>query len=165
MVSAKFVNIPTRGSNILDIFVINRPSLIESYTVVDGISDHEVVLTKSLIQAESCPPARRHIYLWSKPDFNHILDNLCIQSLCKDFVSTFSPTTPISTLWNKISNICNRCLKLIPSKWSPIKQNQPWITQFCHVGNPRGSSCCIHCILFDHHIRTRKYCICLSLNS
>ena len=58
---SQMVNTPTRGSNILDVFVTNRPSLIESCTVVDGISDHEVVLTKSLIQVESCPPVRRHI--------------------------------------------------------------------------------------------------------
>ena len=30
--------------------------------------------------------------------------------------------------WNKFSDICNQCLKLIPSKWSSNKRNQPWIT-------------------------------------
>ena len=63
---SQIVNTPTRGFNILDVFVTNRLSLIESCTVVDGISDHKVVLTKSLIQAKFCPPAKRHIYLWSK---------------------------------------------------------------------------------------------------
>ena len=59
------VNSPTRGSNILDVFVTNRPSLIESCTVIDRMSDHEAVLTKSLIQTEPCTIATRHIYLWS----------------------------------------------------------------------------------------------------
>ena len=85
---SQIVNTPTRGFNILDVFVTNRPSLIESCTVVDGISDHEVVLTKSLIQAKVCPPAKRHIYLWSKADFNYIRQS--IQSLCEDFVNNFS---------------------------------------------------------------------------
>ena len=124
---SQMVNSPTRGSNILDVFVTNRPSLIESCTVIDGISDHEVVLTKSLIQAESCTTARRHIYLWSKANFNYIRQS--IQSLCEDFVSFFTVTTPITTLWNRFSDICNHCLKLIPSKWSTTKQNQPWITR------------------------------------
>ena len=35
----------TRGSNILDIFVSNRPSLIEPCTVIAGISDHKILLT------------------------------------------------------------------------------------------------------------------------
>ena len=124
---SQMVNSPTRGSNILDVFVTNRPSLIESCTVIDGISDHEVVLTKSLIQAESCTTAGRHIYLWSKANFNYIRQS--IQSLCEDFVSSFTVTTPITTLWNGFSDICNHCLKLIPSKWSTTKQNQPWITR------------------------------------
>ena len=40
------VNAPTRGSNILDIFLTNRPSLIEACEIVDGISDHEAVMVK-----------------------------------------------------------------------------------------------------------------------
>ena len=70
------VNSPTRGSNILDVFVTNRPSLIESCTVVDGINDHEAVLTKSLIQVKSCPTATRHIYFWSKANFNYIRQSI-----------------------------------------------------------------------------------------
>ena len=120
------VNSPIIGSNILDIFMTNRPSLIEPCTVIDCISDHEAVLTKSLIQAESCPTTRRHIYLWSKANFNFIRQS--IQSLCEEFVSSFVVTTPVSTLWNRFSEIWNHCLNLIPSKWSTTKQNQPWIT-------------------------------------
>ena len=58
---SQMVNSLTRGSNILDIFLTNRSALNESCTVTDCISDHEVVLTKSLIQAESYHPARRHM--------------------------------------------------------------------------------------------------------
>jgi len=36
------VESPTRGQNILDIFLTNRPSLIVSCKTIDGISDHEV---------------------------------------------------------------------------------------------------------------------------
>ena len=64
--------------------------------------------------------------MWSKADFNYIRQS--IQSLCEDFVINFSITTPVSTSWNKFSDICNQCLKLIPSKWSSNKRKQPWIT-------------------------------------
>ena len=120
----QIVDFPTRGSNILDIFVTNRPS---SCTVMDGISDHEVVFTKSLIQAGLCPPSKRHIYLWSKADFNQIRQS--IQSLCEEFVSSFSLSTSISILWNKFSKICNHCLKMILYKWGSPNHNQPWITR------------------------------------
>lgn len=46
------VNAPTRGSNILDIFLTNRPSLIEACEIVDGISDHEAVMVKSHIMVK-----------------------------------------------------------------------------------------------------------------
>ena len=51
---SQIVDFPTRGPNTLDIFVTNRPSLINSCESVGGISDHEVVLTKSLILAQVC---------------------------------------------------------------------------------------------------------------
>ena len=41
------VGSPTRGVNILDIFLTNRPSLTISCKRIDGISDHEAVLVKS----------------------------------------------------------------------------------------------------------------------
>ena len=109
----QIVNFPTRRSNILDIFVTNRPTLIESCESVSSISDHECVLTKSLILAQVCPSVKRCIYLWSKADFNYIRQ--FIQSLCEDFVATYSSTTPINILWNKFSDICTQCLNLIPT--------------------------------------------------
>ena len=62
-----------------------------------------------------------------KLTFNYIRQS--IQSLCEEFVSSFVVTTPVSTLWNRFSQICNHCLNLIPSKWSTTKHNQPWITR------------------------------------
>ena len=93
---SQIVGFPTRGLNTLDIFMTNRPSLIESCEAIEGISDHEAVLTKSLILANLCPPARRCIYLWSKVDFNHIRQSM--KSLCEDFISTYPSITPINTL-------------------------------------------------------------------
>ena len=44
---SQMVNTPTRGSNILDIFVTNRPALVDTCDTIDGISDHEAVLRNS----------------------------------------------------------------------------------------------------------------------
>jgi len=124
---SQIVDFPTRRSNILDVLVTNRPSLVESCVSASGISDHEVVLTKSLILAQVCPPAKRRIYLWSKADFNNIRQS--IQSLCEEFVITYPPSTPINTLWNHFSDICTQCLNMVPTKWSTTKQKQPWVTR------------------------------------
>ena len=43
------VSTPTRDTNILDIFMTDRYSLVESCDTVDGIGDHEAVFGKSLV--------------------------------------------------------------------------------------------------------------------
>ena len=119
------VDFPTRGSNTLDIFITDRPGLLESCNVVDGISDHEVVRVTSSITADLPPPTRRTIYLWSHTDFNLIRQTA--QSLCQHFVSTHSTSTSVDILWNDFMSICNTCMDLVPTKLSSTKHHQPWI--------------------------------------
>ena len=52
----QMVNTPTRGSNALNIFITDRPSLVESCDTVDGISDHEAVFIESLVTAHLSLP-------------------------------------------------------------------------------------------------------------
>ena len=56
------VDTPTRGSNILDIFLTNRPSLIVACETVDGISDHKAVMVKSTIMVKLTPSPTRTLY-------------------------------------------------------------------------------------------------------
>jgi len=124
----QMVNSPTRGNNILDIFITNRPATMQSCETIGGISDHEAVLTKSFININLQDPSRRLIYLWSKADFNLIREN--IQLLCQDFMSNYSASTPINVLWNKFTDICDHCLRLIPTKTASSKFHHPWITTY-----------------------------------
>ena len=66
------VNILTRCNHILDIFVINRRTLIQSYEVLPGISDHEVVHVVSAILYFCGRQKPRRILLWHKADFEII---------------------------------------------------------------------------------------------
>lgn len=45
------------------IHAINRPSLITSCKTVPGISDHEAVLTCSLLNAEFQPVCKQRVYV------------------------------------------------------------------------------------------------------
>ena len=60
-VFTQMINTPTRGSNVLDIFITDRPSLVESCDTVDGISDHEAIFVKSLVTARLSHPSKRTI--------------------------------------------------------------------------------------------------------
>jgi len=48
---SRMVDFSTSGTNTFDIFVTDRPALVENCNVVDRISDHEAVLVTSLITA------------------------------------------------------------------------------------------------------------------
>ena len=61
----QMVDSPTRGSHILNIFLTNRPSLVHSCTVIDGISDHEAVFVLTSIMAHLSHSTKRTINLWS----------------------------------------------------------------------------------------------------
>jgi hypothetical protein len=62
------VNFPTRGQNLLDVFFINRPSLINRCEAIPGISDHEIVFVDSNIAISRQKPVKRKIYMWKKAD-------------------------------------------------------------------------------------------------
>jgi len=93
------VNTPTRVDHILDVFLTNRPTLIQSCEVPPGISDHEVVHVVSSVLVSYCRPKPGRILLWHKADFevikNHILN------FSTDFMNKFTTSTPINLLWNE----------------------------------------------------------------
>jgi len=66
------VNTPTRSNHILDVFLINCPTLIQSCEVLPGISDHEVVHVVSFVLVSYYRPKPRRILLWHKADFEAI---------------------------------------------------------------------------------------------
>ena len=94
---------PTRGPNILDIFITNRPSLVESCNVVDGISDHEAILVKSPITAHLSYSSKRTIHSWSQADFQVIRNRIGL--LCEEFTSFYSSSTPVEILWTNFENL------------------------------------------------------------
>ena len=89
---SQMVTSPTRGSNILHIFMTNRPSLVDTCDTIDGISDHEAVLVVSSVVANLSNPTKRMIYLWAQP----ILMLFKVQ--CKFFVKVFLIDTQLQLL-------------------------------------------------------------------
>ena len=123
---SQLVNYPTRGSNILDVFITDRPSLVEFCNTIDGISDHEAILVTSYVLAPLRPPIERSIYLWSRANFDHIRQEM--QSLCDEFITTYSSSTPVDVLWNNFLVLCNVGLAMVPTKSTSTQPKQPWVT-------------------------------------
>lgn len=59
----QIVTTPTRERNILDLFVTNRPSLLNRCEVIPGISDHEVVLVDMNIEPHRNRPVENKVYI------------------------------------------------------------------------------------------------------
>jgi len=104
-VYSQLVNSPTRDNNILDIFATNRPSLILDCKVIPGISDHEAVYVETQINLISTPETPRQIFFWDKADFNDLM-----MQYSTEFLSIYSPDTPVEVLWTAFKTKCHECL-------------------------------------------------------
>ena len=61
--SDKIVRFPTRGENILDVFLTNCPSLIEKCKAVPGVSNHDIVFVEASTRATRTKQPQRKIFL------------------------------------------------------------------------------------------------------
>ena len=87
---------------------------------------------KSSISVFSQQLPRRKIYLWNR------VDNIVIQSFFTHFNEHFlchSINTPINILWGIFKKACIKCMdNIVPSKFSSVRQHQPWITANINKG-------------------------------
>ncbi len=124
----QIVTEPTRESNILDLFLTNRPSLVNRCEIVPGISDHDVVYVDSNIAAKRQKPIKRKIQLWDKADFDQI--RLEVKSFSEEFTKQHSVDTPVEDLWKGITTKTDEILdKRVPSKTTSSRYSQPWINR------------------------------------
>ena len=91
-------NSPTRGNNILDLFLTNRPGLIHEVNVSSGISDHEPTIIKSPLAATLTKSQAHTIFLWQHADWQTLNERLHLFS--NQFESDYCADTPIQDLWN-----------------------------------------------------------------
>lgn len=66
------IDFPTRGSNILDLFLTNRPQIINRCTAIPGISDHYDVFVNTNMSSPKCKPPKRTLCMWNKANINSI---------------------------------------------------------------------------------------------
>ena len=66
--SDQIVRFLTRGANILDVFLTNRPFLIKKCKAVPGVSDHDIVFVEASTRATITKQPQRKIFLWKHVD-------------------------------------------------------------------------------------------------
>ena len=124
---SQMVHIPTRGRNILDLFITNSPSLITLVDTIPGVSDHEIVTVQSNVRLSVTKQIPRRILCYSKADWDSILHEL------EDFQSNLNNVDPYhadtESLWtmfrDKLSSLVDQ---YIPSRNSRRSRDLPWLT-------------------------------------
>ena len=126
---SQIVDFPTRGENTLDIFMTNRPSLVNRCEAVPGISDHDTaVFIDTDIIAKRQKTESRKVYLWKKGDFEQLHKE--VEEFSENYVNTMSTNDPIDVLWDMIhSKLIAVMDKYIPSKMKSPRFDQPWINR------------------------------------
>jgi hypothetical protein len=81
------VDFSTRNNATLDLFLTNRPSLINRLKPIPGIRDHEALFIDSDVQAKLGKISRK-IFLWKKADLEKLQNDM--QAFCQSFISNFS---------------------------------------------------------------------------
>ena len=122
------MNFPTRLSNTLDLFLSNRPTLINRIEPMPGVSDHDIVYVNSCLKPERKKPPKRKILLWKKADMDEL--KLEVQAFVTSMTTEFTIMTPVETIWMTLKkHVEDTTSKCVPSKMSSSRHNQPWINR------------------------------------
>ena len=121
------VNFPTRKDRTLDLFLSNRPSLVNRCESLPGLSDHDIVYVDSNIIAKRQKPIRRKIYIWKRADLDAMIAGA--EEINMEFHEKFDPSSDIEEMWSFLSTSLIGLLDAtVPSKMSSTRFHQAWIT-------------------------------------
>ena len=122
----QIVDIPTRGTSLLDLLFTNHPDLVKKCYPISGLGDHEVVRINSSLQAPRKKPTKRRIQLWNKVDVSKLKEE--VLALSTNFLKKFSPSDNVLDIWNFLKIEFYKIIeKNVPTKLTSSKIHQPWI--------------------------------------
>ena len=123
----QIVREPTRQNRTLDLFLTNRPTLVNRCSTIPGLGDHEAVCTDTSVKANIARPVKRKILLWNKANQSD-LESDC-KAFQQNFLKDYNTDSPVNLIWNCIkNNLISLMDKHIPTKVASSRHNQPWIT-------------------------------------
>ncbi|MCG8045233.1 MAG: hypothetical protein JAY66_06065 [Candidatus Thiodiazotropha taylori] len=119
---------PTREGNILDLFLTNSPTLVDSVSVVPGIADHLAVTAVVRLRPTIQKVKPRTVHLYSKADWDSMRQGM------KQFQSTFlahcDEGKSTEQLWQEFKGETEVLIgKHVPTKTLRGRKNLPWVTQ------------------------------------
>ena len=118
---SQMVREPTRSGNILDLFLTTYPTLVNSVSIIPGLSDHNIVKCIDDTKPKLTRKAPRKAHLYRKANWEDFRTHM--QFFCDDFMY-------FEQLWCDFKEALNGGInKFIPSRLVGRKRHLPWITQ------------------------------------
>jgi len=127
----QFVKEPTRrqGSmqNTLDLVLSNDEDIIGGVKVINGISDHDIVLFTVRTSCQRKQNIKCKIYLKKKVNTDQIKQELQILATAREFNS---PGVSVDNMWDYFERNVRRIMdSCIPHKMTSSRYNLPWFNQ------------------------------------
>ena len=116
---------PSRENNILDLMFTNRPSLVNSISLLPGIADHDTICTDTEIKPVYSRQKRRTLYSFHKANWQEIKN-----SIKTSFTNIINSNKDVEGKWNDFKEIIQSTIDAkIPKKLSSKIRELPWLTK------------------------------------
>ena len=120
------VNFNTRGDKTLDLFLTNRPALVNRCTCLPGIGDHDIVFIDTNLKPSRAKPSKRKIYLWKKADVVSMQTKT--RDLQRELQDSCWAEMDTESMWEKIKTSITKIMNdHVPTKLTSSRFNQPWV--------------------------------------
>lgn len=107
------VTFPTRKEHTLDVFLTNRPSLVNQCEPLPDIGDHDIVYIDSDITAKINKLVKRKIFIWKKANTTEQAEKA--RNININFFEKFDPDSSITEMWEFInSNLLHILEETVP---------------------------------------------------
>ena len=124
----QMVTSPTRGQNILDLFLTTIPTLVDNVFITPGLSDHDIVLTQVIVKPEVLKQVPRSIHLYKKADSDQLKQS--IRDVCVELKQSDLATITVQSMWDKFPTGLEQGIdKFIPVRKAGTRDGFPWINQ------------------------------------
>ena len=126
---SQIVKEPTYYDNTLDLFLSNKPSLVQNCQVIPGISKdgHHAILLEIDIVVTRRPKRPRKIYAFKRANWTAIREHMT--RIVGDIMASTNEETPVDSILDSFTNALKEAQdQFIPSKMSRPREQPPWIT-------------------------------------
>ena len=97
----QMVTLPTPGQNILDLFFMTNPTLMDKVSITPGLSDHDIVLAQVNTKPEITNQVPRTTPLYKKADWDQLKQSM--RDLHSELKQSDLATTSVQSVWDKFA--------------------------------------------------------------